>query len=162
MISPDEIRGLSLWQPWASLVALGIKRIETRPYAIAWRGVLAIHATRSIVPEARAAVRRSVVLRQILEQAGLDDLNALPLGGILAVTTVANCYPADQARFDPSVPARELALGYYRRGRFAIALGTVARLREPIPFVGRQRLFHIDDHTIAEIRRRSHKLPEVA
>jgi len=30
--SPDDLRALTLWQPWASLVASGLKRVENRPW----------------------------------------------------------------------------------------------------------------------------------
>lgn len=40
----DPIPVLSLWQPWASLVALGVKTIEARSQATNHRGPLAIHA----------------------------------------------------------------------------------------------------------------------
>lgn len=42
------MKALSLWQPWASLVALGEKRIETREWSTRYRGELAIHATASM------------------------------------------------------------------------------------------------------------------
>ena len=35
---------LTLWQPWATLVACGMKRIETRSWSTNYRGRLAIHA----------------------------------------------------------------------------------------------------------------------
>ena len=37
---------LSLWQPWASLVAFGRKRIETRSWSTSYRGPLMIHAAK--------------------------------------------------------------------------------------------------------------------
>lgn len=39
-------RALSLWQPWASLIALGVKTIETRSWNTYYRGPLAIHAAK--------------------------------------------------------------------------------------------------------------------
>ena len=38
------MKALTLWQPWASLIAWGEKRYETRSYGISHRGTLAIHA----------------------------------------------------------------------------------------------------------------------
>ncbi len=38
------MKALTLWQPWASLVALGVKTIETRSWSTTYRGPLAIHA----------------------------------------------------------------------------------------------------------------------
>lgn len=40
----SEIPVLSLWQPWATLVALGVKSIETRSWSTKYRGPIAIHA----------------------------------------------------------------------------------------------------------------------
>jgi hypothetical protein len=38
------MKALSLWQPWATLVSIGAKRIETRSWPTKYRGPLAIHA----------------------------------------------------------------------------------------------------------------------
>lgn len=38
------MKALTLWQPWASLIALGVKTIETRSWSTSYRGPLAIHA----------------------------------------------------------------------------------------------------------------------
>lgn len=38
------MKALTLWEPWASLIALGVKRIETRSWQTSYRGPLAIHA----------------------------------------------------------------------------------------------------------------------
>jgi len=38
------MKALTLWQPWASLIAVGAKRIETRSWSTKYRGPLAIHA----------------------------------------------------------------------------------------------------------------------
>lgn len=37
---------LSLWQPWATLMALGVKTIETRSWSTRYRGPLLIHAAK--------------------------------------------------------------------------------------------------------------------
>lgn len=41
------LKAITLLQPWASLVAMGAKTIETRPYATQYRGPLAIHAAKT-------------------------------------------------------------------------------------------------------------------
>lgn len=38
------MKAITLWQPWASLVAVGAKTIETRSWSTKHRGPLAIHA----------------------------------------------------------------------------------------------------------------------
>ncbi len=43
-----DIRGLTLTKPWATLVALGHKRIETRSWSTVYRGPIAIHAAKGL------------------------------------------------------------------------------------------------------------------
>lgn len=38
------MKALTIRQPWASLISLGVKRIETRSWSTSFRGPLAIHA----------------------------------------------------------------------------------------------------------------------
>ena len=40
------MKALTLWQPWASLIAVGAKTIETRSWSTAYRGPLLIHAAK--------------------------------------------------------------------------------------------------------------------
>src|SRR3990167_5425805 len=37
---------LTLWEPWATLVIIGQKRLETRSWSTQYRGLLAIHAAK--------------------------------------------------------------------------------------------------------------------
>lgn len=52
-----ELRGLTLWQPWAAAITHGGKRIENRPWA-PWRSIIgreiAIHAAAKTDPAAEA------------------------------------------------------------------------------------------------------------
>ena len=38
------MKALTIWQPWASLIAGGAKQYETRSWATQYRGPIAIHA----------------------------------------------------------------------------------------------------------------------
>lgn len=40
-------KAISLWQPWASLIAYGVKTIETRSWSTSYRGPIAIHAAKT-------------------------------------------------------------------------------------------------------------------
>jgi activating signal cointegrator 1 len=44
------MKAITLTQPWATLVAIGAKCIETRSWATAYRGRLAIHAAKGLGP----------------------------------------------------------------------------------------------------------------
>jgi hypothetical protein len=47
------MKALSLIQPWASLIVLGEKRIETRSWPTRHRGHLAIHANKNLPDDRR-------------------------------------------------------------------------------------------------------------
>ena len=40
------MRAISLWQPWATAIAVGVKQIETRHWKTDYRGPIAIHAAK--------------------------------------------------------------------------------------------------------------------
>lgn len=42
------MKALTIWQPWASLIANGSKKIETRSWKTNYRGPIAIHAAKNI------------------------------------------------------------------------------------------------------------------
>ena len=41
-----KIKAISLWQPWANLIAVGAKKYETRSWKTNYRGALLICASR--------------------------------------------------------------------------------------------------------------------
>lgn len=63
-------------QPWASLLALGIKTIETRRWATDYRGPLLIHASKSRAGKS--------IHPQLQEPSILPDFEVLPFGAIIA------------------------------------------------------------------------------
>ena len=46
-----EVKAITIWQPWASLLACGAKRYETRSWATNYRGPIAIHAAAKRPPK---------------------------------------------------------------------------------------------------------------
>lgn len=119
---------LTLTQPWASLVALDEKRIETRSWYSSYRGPLAIHAAMGFPGWAK---RECFVppFSTVLVRHGLSPDN-LPLGRILCITTLEYCIETQSMDLAALQPL-EAALGDYSRGRFAWVLGPVTRVFEP-------------------------------
>lgn len=139
------MKALSLWQPWASLIAIGAKSIETRSWETLYRGPLAIHA----------AKKDGILLgdgflnaRQAFRDLGLQDSPQLPHGAIVATCELVDCLlitPTGLERGSVRIPFpsfAEQSFGNYTPGRFAWLLANVQRLETPIPCVGRQRLFN--------------------
>lgn len=127
---------VTLYEPWASLVALGWKRIETRSWSTKYRGPLAIHASKNGYWVAETGT--------ILKSAGktpeeIREFRKLaepwPLGKILAVATLAGCEETqDIVRQGLSV--QEVALGNYSPGRWGWKLEDLRRLPNPVACKG--------------------------
>lgn len=52
------IKAITLWQPWALLMALKEKEYETRSWMTTYRGPLAIHAAKNFPKDARSLCLR--------------------------------------------------------------------------------------------------------
>lgn len=87
------IRAITLTQPWATLVAIGAKRIETRSWSTSHRGPLAIHAAKHWTTDERVMCRVQP-FKDVLVQGGVKVIpDDLPLGAIVATARLVDCLP---------------------------------------------------------------------
>ncbi len=145
------MKALSLWQPWANLVAVGAKRIETRSWATDHRGPLAIHATSKFPQEARDAARNPIFAQALGE--GL-----LPRSAIVAVATLVGCYQfgygsTNQTIGGEPVGALEETFGDFTPGRYGWLLKDVQRLAVPVPCPGARMLWDVPPEVESDIQR---------
>ena len=125
------MKAITLTQPWATLVAIGVKQIETRSWRTFYRGPLAIHAAKSL--PAWQSWRMGTPIRDVLEAHGIHSFVELPLGVIVATCTlvrITRIYPDNV----PAAP--ELYFGDYTAGQWAWHLSDVKALDTPIPARG--------------------------
>lgn len=138
-----KIKALSLWQPWASLIAVGAKKHETRSWATNYRGPLLICAGSRPF---RLKMFTHSFLR-LLEECLGTQLGKIPYGKALAVADLSNCrlMPAwtDLERILPDMAPYEGLFGDYSPGRYAWKLENVQAI-EPFPVKGRQGLFEVE------------------
>lgn len=132
-----EIRGISLTQPWASLVAIGAKTLETRSRSTPYRGWLAIHASKGFPKDCRALCSQEP-FRSTLAEAGFLLASDLPLGSVLAVARLHDVHATNSPFLMPLLHARALErhFGDYGPNRFAYELTDLKRLRAPVPAKG--------------------------
>lgn len=128
------MRILTLTQPWASLVAIGAKRIETRSWATKYRGPIAIHAAKGMTSGDRL-VCFNRPFSQHLDEWCLTA-NTLPRGAIVAVATLDKIVTTEYALTMSSMTNDERAFGNYKPDRYAWLLSDVRHLREPIACKG--------------------------
>lgn len=90
---------LTIRQPWASLIAVGAKSIETRPFGTAYRGPLAIHAGKAR-PTIMSLPGWTDMSRSTAEGPGLTWLDLagwrvvpMPLGAVVAVCDLVDVVP---------------------------------------------------------------------
>ncbi|HEY7062646.1 MAG TPA: ASCH domain-containing protein [Chloroflexota bacterium] len=133
------MKAITLHQPYATLIAIGAKRIETRSWRTHNRGPLAIHAARAWTADARALCAHQP-FRSALQQGGYTGAEALPLGAVVAVCHLSDClriearsglWPAELPPEDSS----ERKFGNYAPGRYMWLLQDIVQL--PIPRAAR-------------------------
>lgn len=132
------IRVLSLIQPWATLMACGAKRIETRSWRTPYRGLLAIHASKAFA----ASDRRYCYLpafKKALVTAGYNSPDELPLGSILAVGKLVDCVATNILAGEVRSPEKEF--GNFQDGRYGWLFEGIKSLPQPIPARGARLLW---------------------
>jgi activating signal cointegrator 1 len=179
------MRALTLWQPWASLIAVGAKTIETRGWSTSYRGPLLIHAAKFRCAQ---PWRLAVPIAAVPAVDALD--RPLPLGAVVAAADLVDCVPIlapldrlprswmphvaetingelrvwqgsnDHAPC-PSMTWRTTEIedqrpfGDFTEGRYAWLLENVLPLAEPVPAKGQQGLWTPDGTLVAECEERA-------
>lgn len=151
------MKSLTLIQPWASLIACGAKRIETRSWKTSYRGLLAIHAGKKV----DAGCFENPLFREALQTAGIQSPDDLPRGVILAIANLHQCIETDgmQGRWGREyvggaswhLTERERAFGDYSPGRYAWLLNGIRPLRTPILMKGALNLLTLPDELAAQV-----------
>lgn len=137
------MKAITLWQPWATLVAHGYKRIETRSWKTNYRGPLAIHAAKKWNRELRELCLTEP-FRSCLKEIYPDKRHPLPRGGVIAtvglyeIVEASWVFPGRCARHGGE---HEESFGDYSPGRYAWLLTEPSRF-EMIPYRGRQGLWN--------------------
>ncbi len=149
------MKAITLWQPWATLVAIGAKKYETRSWAISYRGPLAIHAAKA-GPHEIVRIARKEPFRQTLAEAGYPSFSSLPRGGIIALCTLIDCISTERflegvTYLEPALGFLESAFGDFSARRWVWVLKEVNKLGKPIPCAGHQGLWDWDEKLPADL-----------
>lgn len=130
---------LTLWQPWATLIAIGVKKIETRSWPTSYRGPLAIHASKKL-DRRIVAIAQQPDIAEPLYNSGIKEIGDMPFGAVVCVCRLVDCC---QIVAPPNEPER--SFGDYTPGRWAWFLTGAEPLPTPIPAKGRQGLWQWDE-----------------
>lgn len=132
------MKALSLWQPWASLVVLGLKQYETRSWKTSYRGTLVIHAGKEWNNDLEAQMLS-------IEYAWGVDLKGALRGVALGTVELVDIFRTE-AVLGKEVPdySMESDFGDYTAGRYAWKLANPIAFPEPILCAGHQRLWEVE------------------
>jgi hypothetical protein len=156
------MRALTIHQPWASLIAAGLKTIETRAWATKHRGQIVIHAGQQAAQVPMVSMRLWAAAMDGQQERGVKEWTLLPTGAAVAVAQLVDCVPmvhTTQPRNghclvvgdrrlilhgEPTVPGRDvsdqLPFGDFTSGRWAWLIEDIRPLPEPVPAQGHQGL----------------------
>ncbi len=163
----QQARVLTLWQPWATFKALGIKKYETRHWATTNGIPFFIHAAKRPMRADDKLIY--IQVKEELEQLKqewpdlimpeLPAMNALPYGAVLATAMLEDCLlmvPGSQdlrpGRIAINLQSKlERLCGSWHPGRFAWSFSKLMQLEQVIAFSSRQGLPLAPDELIEQI-----------
>lgn len=142
------MRGISMWEPWASLVAFDMKRFETRSWSTSYRGPLVIQAAKKWTG-ALKKIAADPVFSHCLKVGGGVELPSLDLaktlGHLLCVVELVDVHKTENTNH--LIDGMERQFGDYAPGRFAWEFREVRKLN-PVPFKGSQGFFFVPDSVL--------------
>lgn len=135
------MKAITLHQPYASALASGLTRYDTRSWKIQYRGAIAIHAGKKPVDgeEFTTLTQRINTLcpRRFMSAA------SLPFGSVIAVAEIRDCIEITDdliAGIDPV----ERILGDWQSGRHAWLITNMRRFEQPLEHRGLPGLWDWD------------------
>ncbi len=151
------LRAITLWQPYAQLIALGAKTIETRSWDTTHRGLLAIHAAKR---EPADTMWTGDIARTLQQHAMTPK--SLPRSAVVAICRVVDVVQVstrvrwhdDDADWheDPAsglrIPLAQREYGDFTEGRYLWLLDDIVEI-DPVPAQGKQGFWNWERPSIA-------------
>lgn len=148
-----KVKAISLWEPWATLIRLGVKVFETRSWETDYRGPLLICAAKRIVPSSYVNhLWSSNIFWYALANFGNVDITTarklswkqfsmkyLHPGKAVALVNLTDCISTNKFK----VGSYHALFGDFSEDRFAWQLKDVQPI-VPVPITGRQKLFNAE------------------
>lgn len=141
---------ISLLQPWAGLLALGIKGFETRSWNTKHRGVVAIHASARMPMEGRALLNE---LHKLMPMKGFNHGHlrniCMTTGCVLGEVEIIDTFSTDIPWIvNSKINNIEKLMGDYSAGRYFWQCENPVLYTHPIPAKGALSLWSWDKPTV--------------
>lgn len=142
------MKAISIWQPWASLIAVGAKRIETRHWAAPASVIgerVAIHAAK------RKPGPLSDRMHEALGGSISQPVEVLPLGVIVCTVVIDRCEAMTRDLVN-AASRTEVSFGEFVPGRYAWFLRDVEETRH-VEMRGSQGFYDVPDAIVRALDR---------
>lgn len=168
------MKALTLIEPWAALIAHGLKSYETRSWQTGYRGLIAIHAGKT-KDEAYIESLLVALANGEIDTRVANAIRDMHCGEVVALAWLADCRPTREIKPDwswgeqgpeernprwtmpmadgsipdpPPISEMERWAGDFGRGRYAWELQLIKGVRNfnSVPCRGMPGLFRIPDH----------------
>ncbi|MBL1208250.1 ASCH domain-containing protein [Geminocystis sp. GBBB08] len=133
-----QIKAISLWQPWASLIAFNYKKYETRSWSTNYRGKILICSAKISKPYLKDIANYLVNKHELNNF--YKDWNEFPFGKAIAICNLTDCI-----KITPELLAKqsqlEIDCGNWELERYAWRLKDIKPII-PFPIKGKQKFFN--------------------
>lgn len=142
-----ERKAVTIIQPWATLIAVAAKKIETRSWKTNYRGEIYIHAGKKIDRD----FCYEDIPKRVLNMHGYNT-NNLPTGVIIAKAKLVDCAKVVESKEGGAVlegdkiytvGSYEFYFGDYTLGRYGWILEDIEVI-DPIPAKGQLSIWNFD------------------
>ncbi|GKX29027.1 hypothetical protein SH1V18_15070 [Vallitalea longa] len=142
-----QSKALTIIQPWATLIAMKAKKIETRSWKTKYRGEIYIHAGKKIDKD----FCYEEIAKKVLNMHGYN-IDNLPTGVVIAKANLIDCAKVvDSQEYSAllegdklyTVSNYEFHFGNYELGRYGWILDDI-QLIDPIPAKGQLSIWNFE------------------
>ena len=147
---------IRILQPWASLVVLGHKKIETRSWNTKYRGELLIHASARKIKVSEGTYQLWGHLSKVISE---DDYLKLPYGAIIGKVNLVDVVTTEELGYteefsdgfstkwsiQEEINPQEKYFGDYSPNRFGWLLSDPVLFDKPIPAKGQLGIWNWED-----------------
>lgn len=139
------MRALTLIQPWATLIAVGAKRVETRSWGTSYRGPVIITASAKLPFDIVLIMARPLYTQAFMDYIEKGGKPNLPTGAAVCVAELTDIAQTgvrgEDSPWVKNLSQSEREFGDYSPGRYGWIFLHVRKLKRPVPIKGARGLW---------------------
>lgn len=164
------MKGLTLLNPWAYLMAMGHKKWETRNWQPTTRGEVAITSSKAFTDAYKAVCLeksfREVIAPNVSDGDFIYAVNSMPCGSVMCVGQLVEVITSEEwlARHKAGQAGytdQEKAFGNYEPRRFAWRFENMILLPKMIPCRGKMSIWDLPGSIEAQVREQMQKYEQI-